>query len=378
MKINKLSTLTLLGTLSFASQFVIAGDIKFNAASSETGAFSWDSTTDTAPWIGGTLPGSNYADTITWDGITKVGDVDVGTDGYILYSSSNQKITSLNFSENVKGKTLNFIFTKSNRLFINGLNNNGLGGKIKFYAKDGVSGTVNPATSYTDWQLNTAIGNNPFVIEFGKGITVDMQYAPSQFSFINDKFAGSDNLTKGQIIFSEGADFSATNNRLNINSASTANGYNDGMGTHRDIIIGEGSDFSVKTLAVYHGVGITVNGTLTASATIFNDLLTIDLGKTAEIDFGTISDGYIGGSAEVCIYDFRNDAIAFSTESSKILGNVEAQFKRWDATAEDWVADLTVKDGYLYSAALAVPEPAEWAVIFGGIALALAIYRRRK
>jgi len=28
--------------------------------------------------------------------------------------------------------------------------------------------------------------------------------------------------------------------------------------------------------------------------------------------------------------------------------------------------------------ALAVPEPAEWAMIFGGIALALAVYRRRK
>jgi hypothetical protein len=33
--------------------------------------------------------------------------------------------------------------------------------------------------------------------------------------------------------------------------------------------------------------------------------------------------------------------------------------------------------GYLLSA-VAVPEPAEWAMIFGGIALALAVYRRRK
>ena len=33
--------------------------------------------------------------------------------------------------------------------------------------------------------------------------------------------------------------------------------------------------------------------------------------------------------------------------------------------------------GYLLSA-VAVPEPAEWAMIFGAIALGLAIYRRRK
>ena len=34
-------------------------------------------------------------------------------------------------------------------------------------------------------------------------------------------------------------------------------------------------------------------------------------------------------------------------------------------------------NGYLLSA-VAVPEPAEWTMIFGGIALALAVYRRRK
>ena len=32
----------------------------------------------------------------------------------------------------------------------------------------------------------------------------------------------------------------------------------------------------------------------------------------------------------------------------------------------------------LTTASAAVPEPAEWAMIFGGIALAVAVYRRRK
>ena len=40
--------------------------------------------------------------------------------------------------------------------------------------------------------------------------------------------------------------------------------------------------------------------------------------------------------------------------------------------------DVSHFSGYGYIATIVVPEPAEWAMIFGGIALGLAIYRRRK
>ena len=43
--------------------------------------------------------------------------------------------------------------------------------------------------------------------------------------------------------------------------------------------------------------------------------------------------------------------------------------------ANSWYID---NNGFLANYALAVPEPAEWAIIFGGIALGFAIYRRRK
>lgn len=39
-----------------------------------------------------------------------------------------------------------------------------------------------------------------------------------------------------------------------------------------------------------------------------------------------------------------------------------------------WSVD---ENGYLYNSGL-VPEPAEWAAIFGALALGLALYRRRK
>lgn len=43
--------------------------------------------------------------------------------------------------------------------------------------------------------------------------------------------------------------------------------------------------------------------------------------------------------------------------------------------ANSWYID---SNGFLANYALAVPEPAEWAMILGGLALALAVYRRRK
>jgi len=51
------------------------------------------------------------------------------------------------------------------------------------------------------------------------------------------------------------------------------------------------------------------------------------------------------------------------------------------ATAGDaltQISQLYINNGWLSAIAPAVPEPAEWAMIFGSIALGLAIYRRRK
>ena len=47
-----------------------------------------------------------------------------------------------------------------------------------------------------------------------------------------------------------------------------------------------------------------------------------------------------------------------------------------------WLCNLPQKKITLFNnandSAIAVPEPAEWAVIFGTLALGFAIYRRRK
>ena len=85
--------------------------------------------------------------------------------------------------------------------------------------------------------------------------------------------------------------------------------------------------------------------------------------------------------------NFENDAVFFTTTA---MGNYEKMITDVNVITADgeeygkddlsFIAD-TFKgyDGYWMTVpALAVPEPAEWAMIFGGIALGLAIYRRRK
>jgi hypothetical protein len=98
------------------------------------------------------------------------------------------------------------------------------------------------------------------------------------------------------------------------------------------------------------------------------------------INFGKIR----GASVTEAIFKVKN------FENNRIKGYLGDQItgtQLWlyDEKLEDYVqlnADkfgwVDAGNGYFWLNMTAVPEPAEWAMIFGGIALALAIYRRRK
>lgn len=75
------------------------------------------------------------------------------------------------------------------------------------------------------------------------------------------------------------------------------------------------------------------------------------------------------------IYGFKDNRIYVGENNSiyNVLNNIKAY---GDLHGESLISSLTVQNGWLIG--IAVPEPAEWAMIFGGIALGLAIYRRRK
>ncbi len=91
-------------------------------------------------------------------------------------------------------------------------------------------------------------------------------------------------------------------------------------------------------------------------------------------DNGTVKNTY---AAKILIEDFANESVRFGTTNA-LLTNEDGSLKNvfWLNEAGEEIALYQNSDGWLYSPA--VPEPAEWAMIFGAIALGFVAYRKRK
>ena len=109
-------------------------------------------------------------------------------------------------------------------------------------------------------------------------------------------------------------------------------------------------------------------------------------GKSFEL--GSIEDIDGGTNFSIIINDFANGLFSVASDSKIVTeGNIYNIFtvyanidgvKTQLGLTENDLSWQTVGDrSYLYAQAL-VPEPAEWAAIFGAIALAFVAYRRRK
>ena len=113
--------------------------------------------------------------------------------------------------------------------------------------------------------------------------------------------------------------------------------------------------------------------------------LTLNIASDATLLLAGIVD-VLKSTPVITIKNFENDSM-FMLESALGKYDLITDIKATTADGEVFnkedislVADTyNGQAGYwLTVPALAVPEPAEWAMIFGGIALALAVYRRRK
>ncbi len=400
MKTKTLSTLSILGIFALASQFANAAtDIKFYGASSEATAYKWSSAGVTTPWENGvkpSTPGSVTAATenIVWSGMG-AGQVDEGTGGYISHNSTGTiKIHSIAIGDEGKDIPVNIYLESSKMFYFLGIDNRGNGGKIKFYAKDGVAGGVTwwPTTGTNIMNLNTNKGNNPFILEVGKNTTFNIS---DTAIFKTDAIDNEGNeKPRGQIILSDGGKMVATEGkRVRFNDKGGEKYFIDEAPTHRDLIIGKGSAFTALGnsggVEFTNGIGISVNGTFQVANTIVSGVTAVDLGAGDDVvlDFGKVTFGGNGDTGDISIikiYDFRDDVIAVSSitgaKYDKTDSKICLNFERWDEAANEWKHDiyLNSETGKLFATGLAVPEPAEWAAIFGGIALALAVYRRRK
>lgn len=97
----------------------------------------------------------------------------------------------------------------------------------------------------------------------------------------------------------------------------------------------------------------------------------VDLTLTADVTSFVVSGD---GTGELRIFNFQDETIKLSKVTDYIVSEIEKYTKLYDANGL-LLGNATVINGFI---ALAVPEPAEWAMILGGLALGLAIYRRRK
>ena len=80
------------------------------------------------------------------------------------------------------------------------------------------------------------------------------------------------------------------------------------------------------------------------------------------------------GNGELRIYNFKEETIKVSGTESSVLAGIEKYVKLYDNNGT-LLGNATLSNGWI---TLAVPEPAEWAMILGALALGLAVYRRRK
>ena len=154
----------------------------------------------------------------------------------------------------------------------------------------------------------------------------------------------------------------------------TANCIKDQYGNDVDIIVAKNQDERAVYTAELHMTAdqsfAYIN--LASDFKIFldDDSSTLKLTRTGA---GAITFG--DASMRVYVYGFEDNRI-YVGEHQNTYNILDKIIAYGDKEGKEAIGALTINNGWLVSAA--VPEPAEWAMLFGAIALGFAIYRRRK
>ena len=134
--------------------------------------------------------------------------------------------------------------------------------------------------------------------------------------------------------------------------------------------------------------------------TVWNEI-TIDLNGASSVEINAVTRWSSSANGTLVFDDFVNGVVKINNLTDTILADInESGVAKYDVdTAKSFETQLSLKaidaegnvydwtngdwfldgNGFLsHSALVAVPEPAEWAMILGALALGLAVYRRRK
>ncbi len=130
------------------------------------------------------------------------------------------------------------------------------------------------------------------------------------------------------------------------------------------------SKAALVTLNKAQDSNVNVNASTKVSSIYVNEsILNIFLADNAEFYTGSVD----GNKGEIRFYNFKEGMVSVAYNDANV-SKVAQLVKLYDADDKFLGNAVLGTDGFL----TLVPEPAEWAAIFGAIALGLAIYRRRK
>lgn len=139
---------------------------------------------------------------------------------------------------------------------------------------------------------------------------------------------------------------------------------------------GSGNLVSLVTRADGDAASLVVNAA-NEFKNIYANKLNMDIYLSTDTS-ATLNSGFSAGEGgKIVIHDFLDDMIFVKNyESIANIADIFTAYQTVDGN-EVLVDQLYFNNGWLTSTN-PVPEPAEWAAIFGALALGLAVYRRRK
>ena len=188
----------------------------------------------------------------------------------------------------------------------------------------------------------------------------------------NIAIGNNGDLYGGKLQINQGRTFNAQDSALliskQVNPDSITETRPEGKKIEALLYLVKNSTTSFKGLAFYQtDADLTLTITLEEGA----KLILTDLINNGGMD----SYGTLDNNDSIIINNFAENAIAIKNYNSVID---DAVLEKIEVDGIDQLFWIKGENGYYWLSATAVPEPAEWAMILGSLALGFAIYRRRK
>ena len=157
-----------------------------------------------------------------------------------------------------------------------------------------------------------------------------------------------------------------SNSTLNLGTKNAIVGYDTTTGQESTIAVVISGDTS-------HTLNISANQEFMYFNLLAGSAIDITITDGAKLRFTDGKNLQFGNNSSMRIFDYKDEQVWVGTNDS-VREKIEQYVTLYDAE-KNLLGNATVVNGWI---ALAVPEPAEWAMILGSLALGFAIYRRRK